>query len=97
MVCVCITVCGICGADVDSCEDRDRRGEFESCDGDSDDGGSRDGMGNGFSDACAEWDRIDQSEELAVSDFVRTRDRCFVALLLSCAADRRGFEGGADR
>ena len=22
MVCVCITVCGICGADVDSCEDR---------------------------------------------------------------------------
>lgn len=26
MVCVCITVCGICGADVDSCEDRDRKG-----------------------------------------------------------------------
>ena len=97
MVCFRVTVCGVCGADVDSCEDWDRRGEFESRDGDSDDGGSRDGMGNGVSDACAEWDRIDQSEELAVSDFVRTRDRCFVALLLSCAADRRGFEGGADR
>ena len=97
MVCVCITVCGVCGADVDSCEDRDRRCKFESRDGDSDDGGSRDGMGNGLSDACAEWDRIDQSEELAVSDSVRTRDRCVVALLLSCAADRRGLEGGADR
>ena len=59
MVCFRVTVCGVCGADVDSCEDRDRRGEFESRDGDSDDGGSRDGMGNGFSDACAEWDWID--------------------------------------
>ena len=97
MVCFRVTVCGVCGADVDSCEDWDRRGEFESRDGDSDDGGSRDGMGNGVSDACAKWDRIDQSEELAVSDFVRTRDRCVMALLLSCAAGRRGFEGGADR
>ena len=72
-------------------------GEFESRDGDSDDGGSRDGMGNGFSDACAEWDWIDQSKELAVSDSVRTCDRCVVALLLSCASDRRGVKGGADR
>ena len=97
MVCFRVTVCGVCGADVDSCEDWDRRGEFESRDGDSDDGSSRDGMGNGVSDACAEWDRIDQSEELAVSDSVRTRDRCVVALLLSCAAGRRGLKGGADR
>ena len=97
MVCFCVTVCCVCGADVDSCEDRDRRREFESCDGDSDDGGSRDGMGNGVSDACAEWDLIDQSEELAVSDSVRTRNGRIVAMLLSCATDRRGLEGGADR
>ena len=48
MVSICSAVCRVCGTDVDSCEDRDRRCKLESCDGDSDDGGSCDGRGMVF-------------------------------------------------
>ena len=51
-------------------------------DGDSDDGGSRDGMGNGVSHRCPERHWGDQPEKLAVPDSLRSCHRRLMAVLL---------------
>ena len=97
MVCICAIVRRICGAYLYTGEDRHRRRQFQSGNGDQNRGRRGDGLGDGVSDECARRHFGDRQEKLGVPDSVRPGDRCVMAMLLQGLANRRSVKGGARR
>lgn len=97
MAAVCNFVVHICGADLHSCEGRNRRRQLPSCYCDSDGGSAFHGVGYGLFNQCPDGAFCDKQKELDIFDFVGAGDRRIVALLLQGAADGGSFKGGAGR
>lgn len=83
--------------DINSCEVRYPEDKFECRDGDSYDRRADLFLDHGVRRRLTINDRLDRWTDISFPDSVGLRDRCVLALLFSCPADRKHQQGRADR
>lgn len=94
---ICNRLCGVCLPDLHTGQNRHRRRQFQSCNGNPNRRRRNHVLGYGIHNQYPRRHLPHQQKKLAIPDFIGSRHRCFLALLLSRIADRRSFQSGSYR